>query len=138
MRAIGIEIKGGEVIFCVLEKDNEILMDITGKLTKVGLVDDENSNEIHKFIELINTHFDSLKPDKIGIIRRSRSIKGKFITSPISFKLEGLIQTYKNKDIEFIAPQTLSAYFKKNSKGIAPKNKYQDSACDLALFLLRK
>lgn len=138
MKVLGIEIKGNEAIFCALDSSNDKLSDITGKLTKIELTNDEDSNEIHRFVDVIQSHFESLNVDKIGIIKRSKSIKGKFISSPISFKLEGLIQMYKKKSIHFIAPQTLAAYFKKNSKGIEPKNKYQNSACDLAIYLTKK
>lgn len=137
MKALGIEIRGNEAIFCALEKNNGNLTDITGKLTKIELTNDEKSDEIYRFVEVIHSHFDSLNIDKIGILKRSKSIKGNYITSPISFKLEGLIQTYKKKEIDFIAPQTLNAYFKKNTKGVSPKYKYQESSCDLAIYLLK-
>jgi hypothetical protein len=138
MKVLGIEIKGDEAIFCALDSSKDKLSDITGKLTKIELTNDEDSYEIHRFVEVIHSYFDSLNVDKIGIIKRSKSVKGKFISSPISFKLEGLIQTYKKKTIDFIAPQTLTAFFKKNSKDIEPKNKYQNSACDLAIYLTKK
>jgi hypothetical protein len=76
--------------------------------------------------------------DKIGILKRAKSLKAKFPVSPISFKLEGLIQTYKDSEIQFIAPQSISAYFKKNQRAFKPKYAYQDSAANLAYYLLKK
>ena len=79
---------------------------------------------------------ESIQFDKIGIIKRGT--KGSFAASPISFKIEGLIQTYKNNDIEFVPPATLRAFYKKNTNIIIPKYNYQKPANDLAFYLLEK
>jgi hypothetical protein len=94
--------------------------------------------KVHKFVDVIHSHFNEMQFDKIAILKRAKSLKAKFPVSPISFKLEGLIQTYKESEINFIAPQTISAYFKKNQKVFKPKYAYQNSAADLAYYLLKK
>lgn len=137
MKTIGIEIKGNVAIFCAIEENGSII-DKTGKMTQLELTDDESSKEVQEFVEVIHSHFDEMQFDKIGILKRSKSLKAKFPVSPISFKLEGLIQTYKKSEIQFIAPKTISAYFKKNQKVFKPKNAYQNSAADLAFYLLKK
>ena len=137
MKTLGIEINGNCAIFCAIEESNNI-SEITGKMTKLELKDDESSDEVHQFVDVICSYFDDAKFDRIGIIKRMKSLKAKFPVSPISFKLEGLIQTYKLKDIEFISPQTIRAYFKKNTIGFKPKYAYQNSAAELAFYLLKK
>ncbi len=137
MKVLGIEIKGNCAIFCALEQNSEIT-DVTGKMTKLELKDDENSEEIHEFIDVIHSHFDNMQFDEIAILKRSKSLKAKFPSSPISFKLEGLIQTYKLSVIKFVAPQTIRAFFKKNENDFKPKYNYQKSCSELAVYLLSK
>lgn len=137
MKTLGIDINGNTVVFCAIEENIEIV-DKTGKMTKLELKNDENSQEVHEFVDVIHSHFNEMQFDKIGILKRAKSLKAKFPVSPISFKLEGLIQTYKGSEIQFIAPQTISAFFKKNQKIFKPKYAYQNSAADLAFYLLKK
>jgi len=137
MKTLGIDINGNTAVFCSVEENNGIV-DITGKMTKLELKDDESSQEVHEFVDVIHSHFNEMQFDKIAILQRTKSLKAKFPVSPISFKLEGLIQTYKESEIDFIAPQTISAYFKKNQKVFKPKYAYQNSAADLAYYLLKK
>jgi len=137
MKTLGIDINGNTAVFCSVEENNGIV-DITGKMTKLELKDDESSQEVHEFVDVIHSHFNEMQFDKIAILKRAKSLKAKFPVSPISFKLEGLIQTYKESEIDFIAPQTISAYFKKNQKVFKPKYAYQNSAADLAYYLLKK
>ena len=137
MKTLGIDINGNTAVFCSVE-ENKGIVDITGKMTKLELKDDESSQEVHEFVDVIYSHFNEMQFDKIAILKRAKSLKAKFPVSPISFKLEGLIQTYKESEIKFIAPQTISAYFKKNQKVFKPKYAYQNSAADLAYYLLKK
>ena len=137
MKTLGIDINGNTAVFCSVEENNGIV-DITGKMTKLELKDDESSQEVYEFVDVIHSHFNEMQFDKIAILKRAKSLKAKFPVSPISFKLEGLIQTYIESEIDFIAPQTISAYFKKNQKFFKPKYAYQNSAADLAYYLLKK
>ena len=137
MKTLGIDINGNTAVFCSVEENNGIV-DITGKMTKLELKDDESSQEVYEFVDVIHSHFNEMQFDKIAILKRAKSLKAKFPVSPISFKLEGLIQTYIESEIDFIAPQTISAYFKKNQKVFKPKYAYQNSAADLAYYLLKK
>lgn len=137
MKVLGIEIKGTCAIFCALEEDSQI-NDITGKITKLEIKDDENSKEIHEFVDILHSHFDEMQFDKIAILKRVKSVKARFPPSPISFKLEGLIQMYKNAEIDFISPQTIRAYFKKNPNTFNLKYDYQKASSELANYLLKK
>ena len=137
MKVLGIEIRGNCAVFCAVE-ENGGYKDITGKMTKLELKDDESSEEVHEFVDIIHSHFDSMQFDRIAIIKRAKSLRAKFPPSPISFKLEGLIQLYKDSKIEFVAPQTLRAFYKKNEKDFKPKFGYQASCSELAIYLLMK
>jgi hypothetical protein len=135
MKVCAIEIKSNKIIFVVLEKnlDDEIT-ESTGKVKSIVLDDEHNHSQVIDFIETIHSHFNSLEIDKIVIL--SRSSKGQFSSSGISFKLEGFIQAYKNKPVEFISPKTLIAFYKKNALGITPQFSYQSEASKLAYYIL--
>ena len=137
MKTLGIDIAGNTAVFCAIEENSEI-KDITGKMTKLELKDDESSLEVHEFVDVVHSFLKDHQFDKIAIIKRAKSLKAKFPVSPISFKLEGLIQTYKESEIMFVSPQTISAYFKKNQNLFKPKYGYQKSASDLAYYLLKR
>lgn len=137
MKTLGIDISGNTAILCALEESDD-LTDITGKMTKVELKNDEDSKEVQAFKDVLHSLFNEMQFDLIGILKRPKSLRAKFPVSPISFKLEGLIQTYREVEITFVAPQTLSAYYRKNKLGISPKYAYQRSATELAYFLLKK
>jgi Protein of unknown function (DUF3010) len=135
MKVCAIDIKSNKIIFFVLKKDstNEFI-ESTGKVKSIILDDDHNHSQVIDFVETIHSHFNSLEIDKIVIL--SRSSKGQFSSSGISFKLEGLIQSYKNKPVEFISPKTLIAYYKKNVLNISSQFSYQVEAMKLAYYAL--
>lgn len=137
MKTLGIDINGNTAVFCAIEENNG-MKDITGKMTKLELKDDESSVEVHQFVDVVHSFLNDHQFDKIAIIKRAKSLKAKFPVSPISFKLEGLIQTFKESEIVFVSPQTLSAYFKKNQNLFKPKYAYQNSASELAIYLLKR
>lgn len=137
MKICAIEIKSNKAIFVVLEKNmNNEISDISGKFKPITLENDEDHKEILAFIEIIHSQFQIIKADRIGIIRRSS--KGKFSASSVSFKIEGLIQSYKSISAEFFAPQTLRAFYKKNSLPVTPSYSYQIPALELAYFMLNQ
>lgn len=136
MKTIGIQIKSKEAIFVVLQKD------VLGKITQTNesakfVIDDPTQpKQIRQFRDQINAAFDSIGASRIGIVARNANGKGDRAPSPISFKLEGIIQLYEKNDLEQVWKQTTSAYFKKNVKSLSAKNKYQDDAFNVAYFLI--
>ena len=134
MTVLGISLEGSTAIFSGLEKTSSEIVTISSKFRKLELKDHLDSKEVQSFLETVHSFFEGIQFDRIAIIKRGT--KGSFAASPISFKIEGLIQTYKSKDIEFIAPATLRAFYKKNTNTTVLKYKYQKSANDLAFYLL--
>lgn len=137
MKTIGIQIKSAEAIIVVLEKNAQGEIMQTNESAKFDIQDHKIADQIRQFRDQINTEFDSVKPTKIGIVARVAS-RGERAPSPISFKLEGIIQLYEKIDIQLISKLTLLAYFKKNQCTISPKHKYQQDAFDLAYYLMTK
>lgn len=133
MVTCGIDIASSSAYFVVLEKAGGVINDITGKFTKLNIKNDENCKEIRSFAETIKTHFDSIKPDRIGIVKRNKG--GPFPGGAVSFKIEGLIQLYEKKNIILVSPVTLRC-FEKRYQCRPPTYKYQEMSNLLALFLL--
>ena len=136
MIVCGIEIKGSEAIFSVLRANKRSILDITGNFKKLKLKDDKNCQEVKSFLETIKSHFNSLSPDRIAIIQRNKS--GGFAGGAVSFKIEGLIQTYESRNVTLVSPHTLKKFARDKNPTLPPVNKYQNGACLLALYLLDK
>lgn len=135
MKVIGIDIDKKRAIYMALEKDaSGNILNITGKSKFLEVKDDHDNDEITSFMNNIHSFFNKINPSRIAII--TRQTKGRFSASPYSFKLEALIQCYTKIPIEFVSPQALSAFYKKNEFNLPFDNKYQENALRLANFLL--
>ena len=134
MITCGIDLAANNAFFVILKKEGGIISDVTGKFTKLSIKDDENCKEIRSFSETIKVHFDTIMPERIGIIKRNKM--GKFAGGAVSFKMEGLIQLYEKRNIALVSPHTLRSFQKKENCQIHPVYKYQKNAYLLALYLL--
>lgn len=135
MKTIGIEIDNDKAILFVLESDGKSIKDLTNNFKHLKLNDDKNNSELQKFQSILFSHFDSINADKIGIITRQG--KGKFASSSISFKIEALIQCYTKTEVEFVSPQALNSYYKKNEFNLSIPHIYQEKASKLSNYLLK-
>jgi len=138
MKVIGIQIKSAEAIVVILEKKVNGDISQTNESAKFDISEPNNPEQIKQFRDQINSAFDSINASRIGIVARNANGKGQRAPSPISFKLEGIIQLYDKVEIEIVWPQTTIAYFKKHPKTAKSKNKYQEDAFDLAYYLINK
>ena len=136
MKTIGIQIKSTEAILVVLEKDAAGNIAQTNESARFGIDDPTKPNQVKQFRDQINAAFDSIGAYRIGIVARNANGKGERAPSPVSFKLEGVIQLYDKIETELVWKQTTNPYFKKNPKTVSPKNKYQEDAFDVALYLI--
>jgi hypothetical protein len=133
MKVIGITINKNEIISAVLENKNGSITDLTER-RKILLENDDDSQNLCEFKEIIHSYFDTINPDKIAIVKRATN--GKFISAPISYKIEGLIQIYKTKKVVLISPKTIKAFISKNKLPFVPKFNRQLEAYELAMFIL--
>lgn len=135
MRVIGIEIDKIKTIFYALEKDAAgNLVPVTGKIRYLILEHDTDNTSVRTFQSKIYSFFDELHPDRIAILKRQT--KGRFKSSPLSFKIEGLIQCYEKVEVEFVQPMSVSGFFKKNVFDLHPEFDYQEPAARLATYML--
>lgn len=141
MKAIGIQIDGDETIIVVLHKDVNGTITQTDECVRFNIADHSVSAQVQQFRDQVNSTFDLITPAIIGIKMRNAKAKERGTVrppSPISFKLEGIIQLYSKCNIDFVWPQTITACKKRNGDFPASKHKYQQDAFDIAYYLLTK
>lgn len=134
--AIGIDIDGRKVIIAALRKEDGEIKNFTGNYKPILLEDDNKAPNVILFRNTLFATFDSYSPSLILIKTRNPKGKGSYAPSPISFKVEGIIQTYEKCAVRMVAPQTIAAYFKKNTATSAPTFGYQSDAFNLAYHYL--
>ncbi|MGB4773320.1 MAG: DUF3010 family protein [Chitinophagaceae bacterium] len=137
-KTIGLQIKGGEAILVVLKMQDDGTVIQTNECARFSIEDHTKPEQVRQFRNQINSAFDSIRPDSIAIVARNANGKGEMAPSPLSFKLEGIIQLYEDIPVTLVWKQTLSAFYKKKTKSIAPKHKYQQDAFDVAYYQIRK
>lgn len=135
MKVLGISIEANKLIFSALENNsNAIPTEISNAVRKLELKNHWDAAEVRAFMEEIHTFLGQHTFDKIAII--TRGTKGRFAASPISFKIEGLIQVFPNIEIDFVAPASLRAFYKKNENPVQATYSYQEQSNNLAYYLL--
>ena len=137
MRVLGVEISGREVRLGALEEIDSVISNCTGKYKPVYLENDDSAENVILFKTTLHAIFDGYNPDVIVIKYRNPNGKGKHAPSPISFKIEGLIQIYDKSQICFTKPQTISAFYKKNALEIVVDYNYQEDAIKLSHHYLK-
>jgi len=137
MKVLGIEISGREVRIVALENNGDEIDDYTEKYKPVKLEDDEVAENVMLFKNTLFAVFDNFSPDNIIIKYRNPKGKGLHAPSPISFKIEGLIQTYSKATVSLVNPSTIAAYFKKNTLSINPTHGYQLEALRIAYHFIK-
>ncbi|MCT4083749.1 DUF3010 family protein [Elizabethkingia anophelis] len=138
MKTIGIQIKSNEAIMVVLAKDTDGNITQMDTSAKFKIDDHMQQEQVRQFREQVSSFFDSVNPDKVGILVRNPNAKGQMTPSPISFKLEGIIQLNDKKEIGLIWKKTLNAFFKKNEKMMNAEKIYQSEAFDVAYYLINQ
>jgi len=136
MKVIGIDLDSSRAIIYALEKTSDGIDNLTNDFKTLAIGDDANNDQVRNFRTTIFSFFDNIEPDIIAIITRRSS--GRFAGSPISFKLEGLIQCYERIEVQFIDPLTINAFYKTKTFSLTVKHKYQEQAARLANYLLER
>jgi hypothetical protein len=133
--ACGIELKASTAILVVLKGSKKGFEIIETKLKKIELIDPILQGDVLSFRQAITRFFETLGVDEVGI--KARNTKGEFSGGPISFKIEGIIQT-TDVNVKLFHAATLAATLKKSELDISTLglNKYQHEAFKVAFHLL--
>lgn len=135
MKVIGIEIDGKDAIFVALEREAGGVSLVDTKIHKMSLGDQTSSIEVRRFRDVVFGFFNEINPHEIAIIKRGDT--GKFAAGPVTFKIEGILQTYANLDVQIIPLPTIRAHERKNPCVVKAKYNYQQNSSLLANYLLR-
>jgi hypothetical protein len=131
----GIEIKAATAYFVVLQgtKSDFEVVDIKHK--KLELSDHSSQAEVCLFRETLISFFEEIGLVNVGI--KARNTKGDFSGGPISFKIEGIIQTTE-APVQLFHSTKLTATLKRNPIDIneIKIHKYQQEAFKVAYHLL--
>lgn len=143
MKVLGIEIKGREIRIVALEDNGGVITDVTGNYKPMKLEDDEIAENVNLFKNALHATLSNYHADIIAIrwrnpkpVRSDQAEKNNS-PSPISFKIEGLIQIYEGSKVYLVKPQSSTAYVKKNPLPLNPKFGYQAEALKIAYYQIK-
>lgn len=127
MLICGVEIKGSEAIFALIDLTNNEFKHRPTETKKITLADDDLAANVRSFSELVAGF---LRDNKINdVVIKKRGKKGEFAGGPTTFKIEGIFQMIKDCKIELIAAPTIAAQHRKHNITIPDTlNKYQMEA----------
>ncbi len=136
MICCGIEIAARRAICVTLTRENDQVVDLTGRQRPLEIGDDEDPAEVIRFRREAQALLEHWRPDRIGIVQRKKI--GTFASGGTTFKLEGLMQLYPHQPVGIVPAQALRAYAKEHRPPIKPRYAYQKNAYLLASYLLHQ
>jgi len=90
MRVCGVDIKGSEIILCLMEMENGLFDLPDCRQVRFPLLKDQDTEQMRKFQFTMAKLAEDYKIDKFVI--RERAQKGKFAGSAVGFKIEAALQ----------------------------------------------
>ena len=134
MKVIGKEVDGARANFIGLESHlGNVSQDYTiPKFLELG--NDKDFVEVRRFRDIVHNLFSAFSPDIIGIYFKPST--GKFPAGPLTYKIEGLIQLYEGKNMQFVDPRSIAALKKKKEYEVTRQFAYQQKAADVAYYLI--
>lgn len=96
MRVCGVEIKGSEIILCLMEMDNGLMVLPDCRQVRFPLLNDQDTEQMRKFQFSMAKLAEDYKISKFLV--RERPQKGKFSGSAIGFKIEAALQLIPTVD----------------------------------------
>lgn len=137
VKIAGVEIKGSEVIFAVVQSAGGVLEHVPLAVKKIALEDDEISANVQAFSAQVARFVDEHGLQHLAVKKRAK--KGEFAGGPTTFKIEGVLQLLPGCEVTLVSPQTISAQAKKLDGELpATLNKYQHEAYKAACAVLLK
>lgn len=130
----GIDISARRAIFVFLRQTGETIEDVTGKHTQIKIGDEDDPGEVRRFCRGAHAILERKRPDRIAIVQRKKI--GNFASGGTTFKLEGLLQLYPQKNVTIVAPVLLRQFSKDQRPELTPRFTYQKNAYLLARYLL--
>lgn len=135
MSLCGVEIKGNEAIFAVVEVVNGLWQHIPTETKRIALDSDEDAKNVRSFADLVAGFLRDNKLTEVAIKKRVK--KGEFAGGPTTFKIEGVFQLNRECSVQLLSAQTIAAQSRKHNFVIPTTlNKYQIEAFRTACAML--
>ncbi|MEL0613584.1 MULTISPECIES: DUF3010 family protein [Marinomonas] len=112
MNTCGIEIKGSEVILCLLSKQDGLFQIADCRQVRHTLSNSNDSESVRKFQFMLKKLFEDYKVSRVII--RERPTKGKFAGGAVGFKIEACIQLIDTVDVELFTGVKIKEVVKDN------------------------
>jgi hypothetical protein len=112
MRTCGVEIKGSEVLLCLLSKDNDVFDIRDVRQTRFVLSNANDTEEVRKFQFDFAKLMHDYQVDTVAI--KQRPHKGKFAGGAVGFKLETAIQLIQDLEVNLLNPTEIKEQLKRN------------------------
>ena len=119
MIVCGIEMTASEARLVVLKGTKSTYSYVGASPPKLVLADDEKPEEVKAFLDAVHAFLRENQVERVAIKKRAK--RGQYAGSPVSFKLEGLVQLYPGCDVKLVSPQTISAAKRKKTP-LAPQD----------------
>lgn len=112
MITCGIEIKGSEVIMCLMTKQDGLFQIPDCRQTRHTLSNSNNSESIRKFQFMLQKLFEDYKVTRVVI--KERPTKGKFAGGAVGFKIEAAIQLIDTIQVDLFNSAKIKEILQKN------------------------
>ena len=117
MITCGIEIKGSEVILCLLSKQDGLFQIADCRQVRHALHHPNDAEAVRKYQFALKKLFEDYKVTRVVI--RERPTKGKFAGGAVGFKIEAAIQLIDTVEVELMNNATLKETLKQHPLPIA-------------------
>ncbi|WP_105215962.1 DUF3010 family protein [Pseudoalteromonas sp. T1lg22] len=112
MNTCGVEIKGSEVLLCLLSKDNDVFDIRDVRQTRFVLSDADDTEQVQKFYRDFKKLMEDYGVDSIAI--KGRPQKGKFAGGAVGFKMETALQLIPDLDVCVLNATIMKEQLKRN------------------------
>ena len=138
MRICGVELKGSEAIFALIDVVNEEISLVACQTRKIKFGDTAEQRSTQKFYDAICGFILEHNVEQIGI--KQRAPKGPFAGGPVTFKMEALFQLNPHAVTQLFPGPTIAAATRRHDFKVPNQlNQYQAeaylTACCLAMTL---
>ncbi|TDO96374.1 DUF3010 family protein [Marinomonas balearica] len=112
MITCGAEIKGSELILCLLSKQDGLFQIAECRQIRHSLHNSNESDSIRKFQSLLKKLFDDYKVTRVVI--KERPTKGKFAGGAVGFKIEACLQLIDGIEVSLMNGAAIKEVLQKN------------------------
>jgi hypothetical protein len=127
MRICGVELKGSEAIFVIIDVVGEEISFVPCQIRKIKYGDSAEQQSARLFYDAISGFILEHNIEKIGI--KQRAPKGPFAGGPVTFKMEALFQLNPHAVTQLFPGPTIAAATRRHDFKVPDQlNQYQAEA----------